>query len=393
MLEDDGHGIEIEKVRRKAVSNGLISSEEAKNIPDSEALELIFHPGFSTVDQVSAISGRGLGMDAVRDTVQKIGGHVKIHTANDKGTSIAISLPCETEELLTPFTIYNLHNSMDKILEEYRMVTKGAVNIDLSGEEAIVFGDRWSVADQVRTVINELLGQSSQQAHIDIKLKAHEGRRRVDSHWFYRISFQIDPIEGLAATGLEINDRLKLVQSNLKRASGSLILRSKFLLELNLPSNIPVPFSAFEFPVLLVCDEPEKLVAPITGFFKNVMGGWSYDIITCRPGESLPDKLSGTSCIVVMDDHHAQEYNDMRSNGDREQDGVLLLTDEDTDLDNLEDLKVLPQNMIFSPRVFDSQTLDRALASIILRRFLKDMIRDQDGLSQRDLDKVSGFPS
>ena len=98
-------------------------------------------------------------------------------------------------------------------------------------------------------------------------------------------------------------------------------------------------------------------------------------------------------CIVVMDDHHAQEYNDMRSNGDREQDGVLLLTDEDTDLDNLEDLNVLPQNMIFSPRVFDSQTLDRALASIILRRFLKDMIRDQEGLSQRDIDQVSGYPS
>ncbi|SMF34496.1 ATP-binding protein [Pseudobacteriovorax antillogorgiicola] len=391
-LEDDGHGIEVEHVKEKAVDQGIITMQEAEHISDQESLSLIFHPGFSTSNEVSEVSGRGLGMDAVRDTVNKINGQIIVESVDDRGTVITINLPSESEELLTPFMIYDLKGTVEGILKEYRAVTRGKLDFETSGsEDTVIFGDKWNISEKIRSVVNEIVAQTRQKCDIRILLETHKGRRRVDSYWFYRITFQLQGEQCFDKT-LQLSKRLKEIQESLKRNAGSLIQRSSHIFEMNLPSNIPVPFSDFEFPVLLVCDEPEKLITSISAFFNDVMGGWDFDILTYRPGESLPAKLTGQPCIVVMDDHHGDEYAEMRSSLDRERDGVLLLTDEETDIEILDELHIMPQNIIFAPRQFEMPTLHRALASIILRRFLKDMIREGQHLSQRDIQKVSGFP-
>ncbi len=92
-VEDDGRGIDIEKVRRKAVEKGLITQSEAEAMSDEEAMMLIFTPGFSTRDQATEVSGRGVGMDVVKTTVEKLGGNLKIYSEKGKGTRIRIQLP------------------------------------------------------------------------------------------------------------------------------------------------------------------------------------------------------------------------------------------------------------------------------------------------------------
>ncbi|PYF13014.1 two-component system chemotaxis sensor kinase CheA [Rhodobacter viridis] len=88
---DDGAGINRPKVREIAISKGLVAPDA--QLSDSEIDNLLFLPGFSTADQVSALSGRGVGMDVVRQAIQSLGGRITIHSEPGKGTRFSISLP------------------------------------------------------------------------------------------------------------------------------------------------------------------------------------------------------------------------------------------------------------------------------------------------------------
>ncbi len=90
-IADDGAGINRERVRGKAVENGLISAEA--NLTDEEIDNLIFHPGFSTAEQLSDISGRGVGMDVVKRSIQALGGRITIASTPGKGSVFTLSLP------------------------------------------------------------------------------------------------------------------------------------------------------------------------------------------------------------------------------------------------------------------------------------------------------------
>jgi len=90
---DDGSGVDIEKVRQRGVQRGLISSEQATTISDEEITMLIFEPGFSTNEQINAISGRGVGMDVVKKALDSVSGKVVVHSAEGEGTRIRLSLP------------------------------------------------------------------------------------------------------------------------------------------------------------------------------------------------------------------------------------------------------------------------------------------------------------
>lgn len=92
-IVDDGAGIDADRVKRKAVERGVISAEQAAAMNKQEAVGLIFHPGFSTADQVTDLSGRGVGMDVVKTNIVRIGGSVDVETALGDGTSIHITLP------------------------------------------------------------------------------------------------------------------------------------------------------------------------------------------------------------------------------------------------------------------------------------------------------------
>ncbi len=92
-ITDDGRGIDAELVRQSAVKKGLLSEEQVKRLGDKEAVNLIFASGLSTVKKVTDVSGRGVGMDVVRNNIEKINGAVEINTVIGKGTEFKIKLP------------------------------------------------------------------------------------------------------------------------------------------------------------------------------------------------------------------------------------------------------------------------------------------------------------
>ena len=92
-IEDDGKGIDADFLKGKAVSKGLLTQEQADAMSEREAVRLIFHPGFSTAEAVTDVSGRGVGMDVVRSNIEKLGGTVDIETEIKVGTTIIVTLP------------------------------------------------------------------------------------------------------------------------------------------------------------------------------------------------------------------------------------------------------------------------------------------------------------
>lgn len=92
-IEDDGAGINIEKVRNKAVQNGLLTKSEAAKLSDDEVSQLILESGFSTAEKVSSISGRGVGMDVVKSKIESLGGSISIVSRQGQGSIFSIQLP------------------------------------------------------------------------------------------------------------------------------------------------------------------------------------------------------------------------------------------------------------------------------------------------------------
>jgi len=92
-ISDDGAGIDVERVKQKALEKGLISADQARRLSERELLQLIFLPGFSTASTVTNLSGRGVGMDVVKTNIEKIGGTVDIRTERGLGTQIKIKIP------------------------------------------------------------------------------------------------------------------------------------------------------------------------------------------------------------------------------------------------------------------------------------------------------------
>lgn len=100
---DDGAGVDYERVRQRAISRGLISVEKAHSLNHKELIELIFLPGFSTRDTITNLSGRGVGMDVVKNNIENIGGSIEITSIPNEGTHVRLKIPLTLAILPTLF--------------------------------------------------------------------------------------------------------------------------------------------------------------------------------------------------------------------------------------------------------------------------------------------------
>jgi two-component system, chemotaxis family, sensor kinase CheA len=92
-ISDDGRGLDLNRIRMKAIEKGIVTTKEANTLTAEETQNLIFHSGFSTNDDVNALSGRGLGMDIVRDRIEGLRGRVTVSTTYREGTIFTLSVP------------------------------------------------------------------------------------------------------------------------------------------------------------------------------------------------------------------------------------------------------------------------------------------------------------
>lgn len=92
-VEDDGAGLDVEEIKKQAIEQEVRSPQEIEAMDDSAIYDLVFHPGFSTADEVTDVSGRGVGMDVVHDTVTQLDGSVSVDATPGQGTTVSLRLP------------------------------------------------------------------------------------------------------------------------------------------------------------------------------------------------------------------------------------------------------------------------------------------------------------
>ncbi len=92
-VTDDGCGIDFEKVKKKSIERGLITEQEAEKISEEELANILFEPGFSTSDTITEISGRGVGLDVVKNKIESINGTIELESQRNKGTKFTIRIP------------------------------------------------------------------------------------------------------------------------------------------------------------------------------------------------------------------------------------------------------------------------------------------------------------
>ena len=92
-ITDDGAGLNLDRIRKKAIEKGILSADQANRLTDQEASQLIFAAGFSTAEQVTSVSGRGVGMDVVKTNIERIGGVIDVQSRSGAGTTVKIKIP------------------------------------------------------------------------------------------------------------------------------------------------------------------------------------------------------------------------------------------------------------------------------------------------------------
>ncbi len=141
-IEDDGKGIDPQKMREVAIKKGVITPEEAKNLDDKDAVDLIFAPGFSSAEQITDISGRGVGMDVVRTNIKNLKGNVTTITELGKGTKFCLSLPLTLaiiDALMVQVSGQTYAIPIDAVSETTKLET--AKLTDIKGKKAITLRD------------------------------------------------------------------------------------------------------------------------------------------------------------------------------------------------------------------------------------------------------------
>ena len=142
-IQDDGAGMDAEVLRRKGVEKGVVDPDTAERLTDQECFELILHPGFSTKDQISDISGRGVGMDVVKTAITKLSGTISIDSVPGEGTQINIKVPLTLAILPTLMVIVSGRKyaiPLSVVNEIFEMADK-EVNV-VDGQSTITVRDR-----------------------------------------------------------------------------------------------------------------------------------------------------------------------------------------------------------------------------------------------------------
>lgn len=165
-VSDDGKGIDVERVKRKALERGLISGDEVQRMTDESAISLIFLPGFSTAEVATELSGRGVGMDVVKTNISKLNGYVEVTSGKDSGSTFRISIPLTLaiiQALMVRSGGINYAIPLAPV-EEILKVSKEEIE-DVVGQKVLLIRDRVHPIYELQSVLGNCANGESQQRY------------------------------------------------------------------------------------------------------------------------------------------------------------------------------------------------------------------------------------
>ncbi|SCA54852.1 Chemotaxis protein CheA [Candidatus Terasakiella magnetica] len=219
-ISDDGRGINRERVVAKAIEKGVI--EEDHDLDDEEIDNLIFAPGFSTADEISDVSGRGVGMDVVRRNIVNLGGRISVYSTPGEGTRFSMSLPltlavldgmivkCGTEKYIIPLTA--IIESIHPVEEELKVLVNGGVLASVRGEYIRIvnlyrlFNVKDAVTDPAEALV--VIVETERYGNVGIMVDELLGQQQVV---IKSLEDNYDPISGISAATIMGNGKVALI--------------------------------------------------------------------------------------------------------------------------------------------------------------------------------------
>ncbi|WP_462270848.1 chemotaxis protein CheA [Desulfobacter sp.] len=218
-IKDDGKGLDKDKILEKAESSGLIKGDA--QMTDSQVFDLIMQPGFSTAKEITDVSGRGVGMDVVKDGIEKFRGHLNIESKKGKGSKFIISLP---------LTLAIIDGMLVGVDDERYVIPTLAIQKAFKpgqGEYFTVEGKGEMVKDRGRLVplirLNELYGTSNKKKSMDaclvVVVESKEEKRALlidellgkDEYVIKNLGHSMDNIQGIAGGAIMADGKVGLI--------------------------------------------------------------------------------------------------------------------------------------------------------------------------------------
>lgn len=201
VISDDGRGIDPQRIKDKALAQGILDAERYDTLSDREAIQLIFHAGFSTAEAITDVSGRGVGMDVVRSGVEHVGGTVQVHSELGKGSSVEISLPMtmSTSQVMVIEIAGQLFGvPVQMVLETVRIPTKSIFH--LKDREVVVLRDQTMPLVRLGRLLNMKQDQTELEETSVLVVK-HFGEcvGVVVDDFHTNVEVILRPIEGILA--------------------------------------------------------------------------------------------------------------------------------------------------------------------------------------------------
>jgi two-component system chemotaxis sensor kinase CheA len=200
-VSDDGQGIDVDRVRELALERGLVAEEVLRAMSDEAVIDIIFEPGFSTAETVTGLSGRGVGMDAVRAAVGRLAGQVGVESRAGGGTTIRFTLPFSM--MMTPVMVVGSGGQaygipLDAVVETLRI---GADKVSPIGtSQVVVVRDRTIPLIDLSKALDptQAEGQEPEVTLVITRIEGHYGALRVDRVG-ERMEVMMRPLEGILA--------------------------------------------------------------------------------------------------------------------------------------------------------------------------------------------------
>jgi two-component system, chemotaxis family, sensor kinase CheA len=177
-ISDDGRGIDIERVKRRAMSSRLASEDEIRRMSDEQLTRFIFTPGFSTKEEITDVSGRGVGMDVVLVHVTKLGGKIDIATQSGHGTTFRLDLPLSAaiQPMLLADTGVQSIGFPEAMVSETLMFPSAGVQF-VNGQRAILLRERFLPVFRLTELLRLPHSTAANGADLSIVLCQWAGQR------------------------------------------------------------------------------------------------------------------------------------------------------------------------------------------------------------------------
>ncbi|MBK6316010.1 MAG: hybrid sensor histidine kinase/response regulator [Blastocatellia bacterium] len=303
-ISDDGRGIDVDRVLDRAIEMGLVEATQGRSLPVREILNFVFHSGLSTKASVTNVSGRGVGMDVVRENIQRVQGQITIDTTPGVGSTITITLPLTlstTKSLLVgvagevyavPITAVErilriVPADIESIEDTPALVLDGAPVAVARLADLLGVGDGETPADDVKMPVAILVEQRRLGLVVDSLVDEQEMVVKPLGKQLLRVrNVAGGTVVGSGAVILVLNP-LDLISSAVPRASdpGSLARASEQRSSLE------------RYCIMIVEDSITTRTLE-----KNILETAGYDVVTCKDGAEALGYLRNGTCDAVISD-------------------------------------------------------------------------------------------